>query len=135
MDKPSKEQIRKTIGKNIRRERLSRNISVDEFSDMMGLTPGFIGLIERGQRGTTSSCMYRISKVLCVSIDVLFEDRECDENELLEFNKENAFREKIASIIFDFSQEELAYAANMLLSLRNLRGLRAIDDEDSKNMA
>ena len=133
MDKLTKEQIRSTIGKNVRRERLSRSISVEEFADMMGLTHGFIGLIERGQRGTTSRCLYRISKVLGISIDTLFEEREFDENEVQEINEEKALRQKISSITFDFSQEELTYATNMLLSLRDLRGLQTIEKGKNSN--
>ena len=134
MDKPTKQQIRKTIGKNIRHQRLSRNISVEEFADMMGVSTGFIGLMERGLRGTTSSGIHKISKALGISIDALFEDREFDENELLEINKEKVLREKISSLIFDFSLEELACTSNMLLSLRGLKGLQTIENSEGSNM-
>ena len=133
MTKPTKEQIRKIIGKNIRRERLLRDISIEAFATMMGLTPGFIGLIERGQRGTTSSCIYQISKLFDISTDVLFENHEYDENELPEIYKEKALHEKISNLTLDFNQKELAYAANMLFTLRGLRELQTIEDSEDSN--
>jgi len=118
----TKEQLRKNIGKNIRRERMSRNISIDEFASMLDLTPGFIGLMERGTRGTTTSCLYKVSAIFGVKIDTLFINHD-DENELAEINNKKVYREKVSSLIFDFDEEELEYLTVTISSLRKLRGL------------
>ncbi|MCD8157346.1 MAG: helix-turn-helix transcriptional regulator [Clostridiales bacterium] len=39
------------IGMNIRYERQLRNLTIEELSEIIGIAPGFLGLIERGQRG------------------------------------------------------------------------------------
>jgi len=47
----TKLKLRAIIGENVRNERIARDISIDELSEMIGLTPGFVGLIECGQGG------------------------------------------------------------------------------------
>lgn len=127
----TKERLRKIIGENVRRERISRDISMDEFAEMLTLTPGFIGLIERGQRGTTSSTLYRIADIFGASIDSFFESKdELTLSEVDSKNKRRAKREKISSLIFDFSGEELEYVIKTLIGLRELRGMGELRDEE-----
>jgi len=128
----TKERLRKIIGENVRRERILRDISMDEFAEMLTLTPGFIGLIERGQRGTTSSTLYKIADIFGASIDSFFEIREdLTMSEADGKNKSMAKRQKISSLIFDFTGEELDYVINSLLNLRSLRGMgEATTDEE-----
>ena len=126
----TKERLRKVIGENIRRERTLRNISMDEFAEMLGLTPGFVGLIERGQRGTTSSTLYRMADIFGSNIDSLF--TIYDPLTSVEFNSSNkreAKRKKISSLTFDFNEAELDYVITMITGLRMLREMAEIEDE------
>jgi len=119
----TKEQTRKVIGENIRRERLQRGISAIEFAEMLELSPGFVGLIERGERGTTSANLYKIASVFNLSTDELFESNS---EESVELEQQEAKRNRIMSLMFDFSDGELDYIANTVLGLRTLRNLPSI---------
>ena len=119
----TKEQTRIVIGENIRRERLKRGISAIEFAEMLELSPGFVGLIERGERGTTSSNLYKIASVFNLSTDELFESNS---EESVELEQQEAKRNRIMSLMFDFSDGELDYIANTVLGLRTLRNLPSI---------
>jgi len=118
----TKERLRVIIGENIRGERVSRGISIDELSEMLDLTPGFVGLIERGQRGTTSSTLFKLADVFEISIDSLFQRKE---GSVLSFGEESddrqsSKRRKVASFISDFSEEELDFVLATLKGLRNI---------------
>jgi len=119
----TKARLRVIIGENIRNERIARDISIDELSEMLDLTPGFVGLIERGQRGTTSSTLYRLSEVFDMPIDVLFRNSKVS---ALAFGEEPSDadaikRKKITSFISGFSEEELEFILGVIKGLRRLR--------------
>ena len=117
----TKKQLRVIIGENIRNERVTRNISIDELAEMLELTSGFVGLIERGQRGTTPSTLLKLADVFGMSIDTLFSD----ENGSLNLGEEHlprghAKRLKIESLISGFSEKELDFVIDMIKNLRAL---------------
>ena len=129
----TKERLRIIIGENIRNERLARNISIDELAEMLELTSGFVGLIERGQRGTTPSTLFKLSDVFGKSIDSFFHR---DENGALSMSEElvvkgQAKRKKIESLIAGFTDNELDFVVTILKGLRTLnRGEVDPDLED-----
>ena len=114
----TKERLRIIIGENIRNERISRNISIDELAEMLELTSGFVGLIERGQRGTTSSTLFKLADVFGVSIDTLFYRGEDSSMRLSEEPTGEVKRKKISSLISDFSDKELDFVINVVKSFR-----------------
>ena len=59
----------KTIGSNIRYERKLRGLTIDDFAKVIGMAPGFVGLIERGQRGTSIANMVRIAEFFDITLD------------------------------------------------------------------
>ena len=61
----------KTIGSNIRYERKLRGLTIDDFAKVIGMAPGFVGLIERGQRGTSIANMVRIADFFDITLDEL----------------------------------------------------------------
>ncbi len=61
----------KIIGSNIRFERQKRNLTIDELSEILNIAPGFLGLIERGQRGTTVKNLCKIANFFSISLDTL----------------------------------------------------------------
>ena len=112
----TKEQLRQIIGKNIREERLARNISVEEMADMLGLTAGFVGLIERGERGTTAFNLFILSNMLGVSIDSIFKSTNLD-------NESDATKskfKKIESLMTNFTDAELNFVIAMIKEIRVL---------------
>ena len=61
----------KIIGSNIRYERKRRGLTIDDFAKVIGMAPGFLGLIERGQRGTSVKNMVAIAEFFDISLDDL----------------------------------------------------------------
>lgn len=61
----------KIIGSNIRFERQKRDLTIDELSEILNIAPGFLGLIERGQRGTSIKNLCRIASVFNITLDTL----------------------------------------------------------------
>ena len=67
-----KDRIDAIVGNNIRLEREARRFSRDELAEMMGLTSSSLGLIERGERGATAVNLSKLSVVLDIPVDRLF---------------------------------------------------------------
>ncbi len=61
----------KIIGSNIRFERQKRDLTIDELSEILNIAPGFLGLIERGQRGTSIKNLCKIAKFFSITLDTL----------------------------------------------------------------
>jgi len=76
MSSEAKEQFRTTVGTNIKTTRRTRKISRDALSEAVGVTPAYIGLIERGERGTNCILLYYIAAELGVSTDYLYKGVE-----------------------------------------------------------
>ncbi len=61
----------KIIGANIRYERKRRGMTIDDFARVIGMAPGFLGLIERGQRGTSMTNLVAIADFFGITMDQL----------------------------------------------------------------
>jgi len=70
---PSRSDIRVRFGKHVRRLRLERGYSQEEFADEVGLDRTYIGGIERGERNVGIVNVARIARALRVPISELFE--------------------------------------------------------------
>ena len=127
----TKKRLRIIIGENIRSERIARSISMEELAELLGLTPGFVGLIERGQRGATPITLLKLSDVFGMAIDSFFYQNEGTGLNFSEnfVHKSNPKRKKIESLIADFSDEELDFVIAMLKSMRDLIRVEPEDDE------
>ncbi len=66
----------KNIGGKIRLERENLNLTREKFAELLGLSPYYIGQIERGERKMSVETLVNISKILHVSIDYLL-DNSC----------------------------------------------------------
>jgi len=105
----SKEEVRMLIGDNIRKERVNRNISVDQLAKLLDITPGFMGLIERGQRGANPSTLLKLSEIFETTIDTFFYGRQGSEALVATNDIEETLRKQIASLIFDSNEDELEF--------------------------
>ena len=130
----TKDKIKIVIGENVRKERVARNISLDELAEMLGLSPGFVGLIERGQRGATANTLFNLSRVFGMSIDNFFyEDQSSplslgEDSGKLKVHKEVKHM-KIESLIFDFSDPELDFIISIIKGIRIMNRSRVDDSE------
>ena len=122
----TKERLKKAIGSNIRSARLSRGMSIDELAELLQLTSGFVGLIERGSRGATVYTLYKLADIMETSIDSFFYSGSGSPSDRLAEDKPskkgkgNAKKEKISSLMVDFSDTELDFIINTIKNLRNL---------------
>jgi len=124
--------MKEDIGKRIRRLRLANGLSVDELSTLLGLTPGFLGLIERGQRGTSIASYIKLSNIFKVSLDYLLDGREddpkyvtVDKDVLTKYPLTEHESKAITMIVkkissSDFSEKEMDFVAEGVLSLVSL---------------
>jgi len=118
----NKQKLRILIGENIRSERVARNISIDELAEMLELTSGFVGLIERGQRGTTPCTLLKIADIFSLPIDKFFYKKEdiglyvAEEPD----SERRAKRKKISSLTAGLSSDELEFVIQMIKNVRNM---------------
>ncbi len=58
--------------------RQSNGLSIAGLATYIDITPGFLGLIERGQRSLTALMMYRIAEFFEVPVSTLYKCKEYD---------------------------------------------------------
>ena len=116
----TKENLKQIIGENIRKERISRNISVEELAEMLGLTAGFLGLIERGLRGTTQMTMFKLAGIFDVPMDTLFYGKDSPNPGFGDRYKNLLSIKKLASLTSDFTEREMEFIIAMVKNLRIL---------------
>ncbi|MCL2351404.1 MAG: helix-turn-helix domain-containing protein [Firmicutes bacterium] len=134
----TKERLKKAIGGNIRKARLSRGMSIDELAELLQLTSGFVGLIERGSRGATVYTLYKLADIMETSIDSFFysgpgPNTKFEEDKPGKKNKGNPKKDKIASLIVDFSDSEFDFIIGVIKNLRSLNHAavqKGTDDEE-----
>jgi len=61
------------IGKKLKEIRTGRKITQEELADMAGISPSFLGMIERGERILSIMTLFRLCKALDVTSDALLE--------------------------------------------------------------
>lgn len=59
------------LGARIREERTKRGLTIEELSELIDVSPSFLGLVERADRGLGFDKVYKLAKSLDVSIDSL----------------------------------------------------------------
>ncbi len=124
----TKERLRKIMGENIRKERITRNMSIDELAELLELTSGFVGLIERGRRGATAYTLYKLSDIFNIPVDTLFQKPGTASSLKVEEGKSQtkSKRNKINSLMSDMNEIELDFVIN------TIKGVRSIKDKTDK---
>ena len=127
-----KDVLDRIIGENIRTEREVRNLSREELSEILGLTVGHMGLIERGERGATGVTLLKLSRSLDKPIDDFF--RESKDAALLrkgsDTDNPESNHKKIASLATYLTAKELDFVINVTQSIIRLNHSHATDDKD-----
>jgi transcriptional regulator with XRE-family HTH domain len=67
-----KSKLAKTLGKNMRELRLKKGWSQEELAAQAGLSPNFIGYVERGERGVRIGNIEQIARALAIHPKDLF---------------------------------------------------------------
>ena len=118
--KQEKLNLDEIIGKNIRTERQSRNLSRDELAEMLDLTTSHMGLIERGERGATAVTLSKLTKVLQMPIDNFFNAPATLAVSEPRGSARSANMKKINSLTANLSDAELAYVVHVIQGISKL---------------
>jgi transcriptional regulator with XRE-family HTH domain len=62
------------VGNNLRRYRLSANLSQEEVAERMGVTQGYISELEKGQRNPTIVTLWHAALALRVHVSQLLQE-------------------------------------------------------------
>ena len=68
----SKKQFDSILGSNIRELRVARKMTTEDLAELLNVTPGSIGQLERGDRGTSGLTIRKLADIFGVSVDVLY---------------------------------------------------------------
>ena len=67
--------IKKVLGKRIREERLKRDWTIEQLSEIVELSPSFLGCVERGERALSIKKLYDMSELFQVTTDSLIKEQ------------------------------------------------------------
>jgi transcriptional regulator with XRE-family HTH domain len=59
----------KYVGENIRTARKTKDLTIDTLSELVGISPSFLGTLERGESFLSVETLIKVCKVLGVSAD------------------------------------------------------------------
>jgi transcriptional regulator with XRE-family HTH domain len=127
----TKNEFRKIIGGNIRSERLQRNMSIDELAELLELTSGFVGLIERGRRGATAYNIYKLSEIFGLSVDKLYATTGATSKVTVsEDTSSKTKSRRLTSLAYDLADKEIDFLINTVKWLRQLRASNSTNNEE-----
>jgi len=87
------------IGLRIRNLRQSNKITIERLCEIIGVSPSFIGLIERGNTGISIDNLYKLSQVFDTSVDYLLTGMPSP--------PDKSRFDKLISNIYDYSDEQI----------------------------
>jgi transcriptional regulator with XRE-family HTH domain len=73
---PMAEDVRKTVGENVRRLRQAADISQAELAERMGVDRAYVSGLELGQRNPTVVTLWHLAKALRIKLAQIFEERK-----------------------------------------------------------
>lgn len=130
----------KIIGSNIRYERKKRDLTIEELSDILAIAPGFLGLIERGQRGTSIRNLCKIADFFSLTLDQLI-TRYISE-EAGSSVREGGLEEEIASkrlsaesYVKNFDGEELDFVLTIFKGIKRYNKVKYNEDYNDADIS
>ena len=113
----------KIIGSNIRYERKRRGLTIDDFAKVIGMAPGFLGLIERGQRGTSVKNMVAIAEFFDISLDDLItkdlSNGGADMKDM-ENTRSAKARRGLRSLVSSLTEDEIVFITSVIKSMNKM---------------
>ena len=113
----------KIIGSNIRYERIRRGLTIDDFAKVIGMAPGFLGLIERGQRGTSVKNMVAIAEFFDISLDDLItkdlSNGGADMKDM-ENTRSAKARRALRSLVSSLTEDEIVFITSVIKSMNKM---------------
>ena len=112
------------LGKRIKVKRRQLGLTQEELSEMCGLAPGYVGIIERAEKRASIETLVKIANGLEVSADYLL----CDS---LEY-RGSTYIEKTSSLLRDMDENEQRLAYKVAMGIFGLRSMEPAEN-DSKD--
>ena len=113
----------KIIGSNIRYERKRRGLTIDDFAKVIGMAPGFLCLIERGQRGTSVKNMVAIAEFFDISLDDLItkdlSNGGADMKDM-ENTRSAKARRALRSLVSSLTEDEIVFITSVIKSMNKM---------------
>lgn len=113
----------KIIGSNIRYERKRRGLTIDDFAKVIGMAPGFLGLIERGQGGTSVKNMVAIAEFFDISLDDLItkdlSNGGADMKDM-ENTRSAKARRALRSLVSSLTEDEIVFITSVIKSMNKM---------------
>ena len=113
----------KIIVSNIRYERKRRGLTIDDFAKVIGMAPGFLGLIERGQRGTSVKNMVAIAEFFDISLDDLItkdlSNGGADMKDM-ENTRSAKARRALKSLVSSLTEDEIVFITSVIKSMNKM---------------
>jgi transcriptional regulator with XRE-family HTH domain len=98
------------LGARIREERTKRGLTIEELSELIDVSPSFLGLVERAERGLGFDKVFRLSKCLDVSIDSLVTNSVSDD----ELNR----TDKLLALVSNLNDKDFDFVIEMVKLLK-----------------
>lgn len=70
--------MRKLVGRNVRRLRIARQLTQEQFAERSGFSQQYISDLERGRRNPTIVSLYELAQALGATLIALLEVEEID---------------------------------------------------------
>ena len=70
------EDVRRTVGRNVRRLRIAAGLSQAQLAERMGVDRAYVSGLELGQRNPTVLTLWHISKAIGVKLKSFFEEEK-----------------------------------------------------------
>ena len=110
-----KKDFNARVGRNIRELRESLPLSIEEFAVLLDVSPGMMGLMERGQRGCSIKHFISLKERFGISIDTFVADESVkdvvDDNRIIQ----------IVSLCDGFEEKEFDFIASQIRLYRQLK--------------
>ena len=71
-----KNEYRILVGRNIRTLRINRGLEIEDLAEILDVTVGHMGLMERGERGVSSYFIAKLAETFNVSTDVFYSETD-----------------------------------------------------------
>jgi transcriptional regulator with XRE-family HTH domain len=105
---------KKYIGENIRTTRKSKGLTIETLSELVGISPSFLGTLERGESSLSVETLISICRTLDVSADSIIINRDlatmpCTADKI----------DTVITLLKNATDEELAFLIDYIKLYRN----------------
>ena len=108
-----RELFQKEIGEKLRRERTARDLTIEKTAAMLGLSPSYLGLVERGERCLSLAKLVKFCNFFGVSLDYLLIGRD-DHRKSYSSRKEHILAE-----VSSLNEYDLNIVLNIIRGYKN----------------